>query len=105
MPPNSDSLLRRSDGPVLTDGVGLYVRLRRGVYAAMGRNGTRAGGIHTGFTPRPRWRLARLCNYDAAVTLWCPRCGSYDVHYARTGERSFCGDQMTQAQHKKAAAA
>ena len=91
--PEQSSSRSSSEILILTDGFGLYVRLRRGVYASVARNGARAGGIHTGFTPRPRWRLARLCDYDATKTLRCSRCGLYDNHYAQTGERSFCADQ------------
>jgi hypothetical protein len=81
------------DGLVLTEGHDLYVRVRRGVYHRVNRQGQRTGMTCSGFTPRPRWKLAKCCNYDARETLWCPRCGLYDTHYAMTGERSFCGVQ------------
>lgn len=102
MTSNSDSLIRQGDSPVVTDGFGLFVRLRRGVYAAVNRSGLRMGALHSGFQPRPRWRLARVCAYDIrADGLTCPRCGLYDTHYAKTGERSFCADQMTKAQRER----
>lgn len=90
------------DGPIITNGYDLYVKLRRGVYARVSRSGSRMGGISTNFQPRPRWRLARVCSYEIAKDgLTCPRCGLYDTHYAMSGERSFCADQMTKAQRAK----
>lgn len=101
-PPDSQALFRQAERPVITDGYGLFVKLRRGVYALVSRSGTRMGSIHSGFQPRPRWRLAKVCTYDIATDgLTCPRCGLYDTHYAKTGERSFCADQMTKAQRKR----
>jgi hypothetical protein len=87
------------DRPVITNGYGLYVKLRRGVYGRVNRHGVRRGGISSEFKPRPRWRLARICSYDIAKDgLTCPRCGLYDNHYAATGERSFCAEQRTALQ-------
>jgi hypothetical protein len=82
------------DNPtILTDGMRLYVRMARGVYAEMSRRGKRKGGICSGFWPKPRWRPARRCEYDERRTLTCERCGYYDNQYAETGIRSFCMKQ------------
>lgn len=82
---------------VLTEGFSLYVRLRRGVYAQVNRHGERSGSICSGFEPRPRWRPARLCEYDEYRTLTCARCGRYDNRYAQTGLRSYCAVQSRRA--------
>lgn len=78
---------------VLTDGYDCYIRIKRGVYTKAGRRGQRAGGIYSDFQPPPRWKPARLCEYDASETITCERCGSYDQGYAETGERSYCRNQ------------
>lgn len=78
---------------VLTDGYDLYERVRRGVYHRLNRQGRRMGALCSDFQPRPRWKHARLCEYDARVSLTCERCGAYDNHYAVTGDRSYCRDQ------------
>lgn len=79
---------------VLTDGYGLYERVRRGVYRGLDRQGRRVGVTATDFQPRPRWRHARLCSYKIATDgLTCPRCGTYDTAYAMTGDRSYCAIQ------------
>lgn len=84
---------------MLTDGWALYVRMRRGVYHLVDRQGRRTGTTCSGFRPRPRWRPARVCSYDRKEHgLTCPRCYRYDTHYAKTGERSFCGDQRSATQ-------
>jgi hypothetical protein len=82
--------MTQSDSAVLTEGHGLYIRVKRGVYHEVDRRGRRKGGICWGFEPRPRWRSARLCRIDPTKTLWCPRCGAYDQQYAETGVRSYC---------------
>ena len=78
---------------VLTDGWRLYIRARRGVYREVDRRGRRTGTTSSGFTPRPRWREARLCKLNPSATLWCPRCGAYDQRYAESGIRSYCFKQ------------
>ena len=77
---------------VLRDGRGgLYVRVKRGVYREVDRQGRGTGVTATGFTPRVRWKPAARCAYVIATDgLWCPACGTYDNHYAATGERSYC---------------
>lgn len=89
---------------VLTDGFDCFIRLRRGVYSRVDRSGQRMGGISTNFVPAPRWRPAKRCVFDAQTTLWCERCGAYDVQYAESGERSFCYVQSRKAaEYRKAA--
>lgn len=82
---------------ILTDGWDCFIRLRRGVYTRVDRCGRRMGGICTDFTPPPRWRAAWLCKYDARTTLWCERCGAYDLQYAESGIRSYRGIQSRKA--------
>ena len=82
---------RGGTSDVLTEGYGLYIRVRRGIYHQVDRRGRRKGITCWGFEPRPRWRPARLCSYDPRVDgLTCPRCGTYDNQYAETGVRSYC---------------
>lgn len=80
----------------LTDGYHVYERIKRGVYHQLGRTGERLGITCTGFTPRPHWEPARVCEYDCRVDgdgLTCRNCGTYDTNYALTGLRSFCRNQ------------
>ena len=92
-------MLGEGRGLVITNGYGLYVKLGRGRYGEVNRTGVRVGGVSSGFVPRPRWRLARVCNFVIEKDgLTCPRCGRYDNGYAMTGERSFCGEQRTRQQ-------
>lgn len=79
---------------VLTDGFGLYLRVRRGVYHEVDRRGRRKGITCSGFEPPARWRPARVCCYDlASEGLTCPHCGLYDQGFAETGVRSYCAAQ------------
>jgi hypothetical protein len=85
--------LRDLGDAVITDGWDCYRRIRPGVFKKVDRQGRGAGAIHSGFTPRPRWKRARKCWYDARTSLTCVHCGCYDTHYAMTGERSYCMNQ------------
>lgn len=86
-------------GLVITEGFDLFVKVGRGRYHRVDRQGRRLGSIHSHFQPRPYWRPAKVCSYDIATDgLTCPRCGRYDNHYAATGERSFCANQMSRRQ-------
>lgn len=83
----------QSEVVVITDGYDCYIRIKRGVYSKVGRRGQSVGSIHSDFQPRPRWKPARVCQYDATKTLRCERCNAYDMGYAETGKRSFCYNQ------------